>query len=129
MAADDLECLDDDFRQLSAFPGATADGATATDFINANDGMQAILDGTDAETVADVAGVDAANLSNDEDADSALKQPCTAAELSLAFSFIRRFCGTIEGRGLDSVERLNNIENGLMSFMAKNKRQSSLMPN
>lgn len=91
-----------------------------TDFINADGEVQAISDRTDAKIVSGVAGVDAADLSSDDDADDASKQLCIAAKRSSEFSLTRCYCGAIKGTGLDYLKRLNNIENGLMNFMAKN---------
>ncbi|XP_049268354.1 uncharacterized protein LOC125757154 [Rhipicephalus sanguineus] len=125
-ADDDMGCLENDFRQLSAFPGAIADGATASDFVGADDDVQAVSDLTDAEIVADVAGADEADLSSDDDADDASKKPCAAAELASAFSLIRRCCGAMEGAGLGYLEGLSNIEDGLMKFMADKKKQSNV---
>lgn len=120
-ADDDIECLEDKFRQLSALPSAIPDGATVSDFVSAADDVQAVSDRTDAEIVADEA-----NPSSDDDADDASTQPCTTAELASAFSLIRRCCGPTEGGGLAYVKSLNNIEDGLMNITAQTKKQARL---
>lgn len=123
---DDVDCLDSDFRELAAFPGAIPDGTTAHDFVSADDHVPAVADRTDAEIVADVASADDADLSSDESSDEHSEPPCTAAALASAFSVIRRCCGAMEGAGLCHLDGLNKIEDSLMTLMAQKKRQAVL---
>lgn len=121
---DGVECFDCEFQALAAFPGAIQDGATARDFLSADDDAQAVADLTDAEIVADIAiaaAEEAATSDSDEDI-----HPPTAAELASAFSVIRRCCGAMEGAGLSHLDSVSKLEDSLMNFMAQKKKQSKL---
>lgn len=60
-------CLDSEFHELAAFPGAIPHDVTAHVSISADDNVQAVVDRAHAEIVAEIAGAEEADPSSDED--------------------------------------------------------------
>ncbi|XP_064462024.1 tigger transposable element-derived protein 6-like [Ornithodoros turicata] len=117
---DDVSCLDATLRELSVFPGVVAPSVSATDYAGVDDAAEAVAELTDADIVADIAGADEGDSTDDEE-----PQPLpTATELISAFQVIHRCCVDMEGSGLTNMEHLEKIETRVLNFLAHNKTQA-----
>ncbi|XP_064459053.1 tigger transposable element-derived protein 6-like [Ornithodoros turicata] len=126
---DDFEyALDDELRKVAEFPEAVPTDLTAHDFVSADDNVHVVAEMTDADIIVDVAGDDG-DSSGDEGSLGGVNSDDvmpTATEIASAFATIRRCCGAIEGAGLSHLGGLEKIENSVMDFMTRNKRQAQL---
>ncbi|XP_064468536.1 tigger transposable element-derived protein 6-like [Ornithodoros turicata] len=64
---DDANCLDATLRELSVFPGVTPPSVSATDNASVDDAVEAVAELTDADIVADIAGADEGDSTDDEE--------------------------------------------------------------
>lgn len=95
---DGCEPLNNALCQLSSCLGAMPVELIAQDFISVDAEVHAVMELSELDIGADVAGVEkakssgSANLSEQE-----VLPSCTAAELASAFVFIRHCCAAVEG--------------------------------
>lgn len=71
----DAGCLDSECCELLVFPAAIPDSIMAWDFVSADDSVQAVVDRTDAEIVADIIRAEDANSSSGEKCDEESQSP------------------------------------------------------